>query len=285
MASRARAALRLVAARRTFAAAALLVLAAGCSRPAPRHADAVGRAGAFIRGLTDERVRIDDFFLLTLTLRLRPDWATAAVFARPADQRFPGAHSLRLFHRDHQAAGLSFERVASRASPDWPYRIPPPYAQEVYTPFDRVLLRSMYADIGDYGPADVEIAQAVRRGDGSYADTHVLAALQLVIAQGRDPGGRAAAESDQLARSVAAAQDLAATVDDLFAERIVFLYWAGHGDLVKAEWLARLVQAQRPDGAWGSGSGQGHNLHATALATLALLYHEAGATRQPLYAP
>lgn len=269
---------------RTLTLLLALGLVAGCSKPPSAHQSAVDRAGAFIRGLRDERVRVDDFWLLTLTLRHRPDWASAAVFARTAEQRFPGDPYLRLLRRDHPPAGLTFTRVEP-GTPEWPYRVPAPYEKMMYAPFDRVLLRALYCDVGTFDAQDVTLARQTTRGDGSYADTHALAALLLVIEQGRDPDGQAAAAVEELVPHLVTAQDQATVVDDLFAERIAFLYWAGHGKQVKTAWLDRLVEAQRPDGAWGSGSGQGHNLHATALATLALLYHEDGAARQRIYAP
>ncbi len=261
-----------------------LGLAAGCSKPLPAHQAAVTKAGEFIAGLRNERVRVDDFWLLSLTLRHRPDWKSAPVFARPAEQRFPGDPYLRFLRRDHPPAGLAFERV-EKGSPDWPYRMPEAYAKMMYAPFDRVLLRALYCDVGTFDEQDVAIARQAAKGDGGYADTHALAALLLVIEQGRDPGGHADAAVDDLVPFLVAAQERAEVVDDLYAERITFLYWAGQGKQVKTAWLDRLVQAQRPDGAWGSGSGQGHNLHTTALATLALLYHEDGAATQRIYAP
>lgn len=261
-----------------------LLLAAGCSTvPSPQRA-ALKSAEGFVRGLQDARVRVDDFWFLHQVLRHRPDWASASVFARSAADRFPGDPYLRLLDLSHQAEGLTFSRV-DKGEKDWPYRIPAPYARLVYTAFDRVFLRALYCDYGDYTAEDLAILQSVVEGNGSYADTHALMALLFVAEQKPDLATQTAPQVAELCRILAAAQDQAERFDDVYVERIVFLYWAGHGHLVQQAWLDRLVSAQRPDGAWGSEASQGHNLHTTGLAILALLYAAEGQPAQPLYAP
>lgn len=269
---------------RRAAAGLALALLSGCATAPGGSRAALDSAGRFLMGLQNPRLHVDGYWLFQQALPHRPGWAAAPVFARPAAERFRGDPCLRLLDRSHAAPGLSFERVA-QGDPAWPYRVPPAFAEQVYTPYDRALLRALYADVGDFGAEDIERIRTVARGDGGYADTHALMALLLVIAQGRDVAGAAQAEADRLCRLLAAAADAAEQFDDVFPERIVFLYWAGHGDLVKPAWIARILAAQRPDGAWGSDRSQGYNLHTTALAVLALLYHDEGRPQQPLYPP
>jgi hypothetical protein len=267
---------------RTSALLLGLLLASGCAT-SPQRA-ALKSADAFVRQLRSERVHVDDYWLLTLARPHRPDWASAPLFARTAQERFPGDPYLRFLRRDHQAEGLTFERLA-KGEQGWPYRVPEPYAGMLYTPFDKVLLRALYCDYGTYGKEDLDILKSVELGDGSYADTHALVALLLVAEQKPELAALARPEIAALAPILVAAQDQAERFDDLFAERIVFLYWAGRGDLVKPAWLERTVKAQRPDGAWGSEAGKKPNLHTTALAILSLLYAAEGRPQQPLYAP
>lgn len=262
----------------------VLLLAAGCATaPSPQRA-ALKSAVGFVQQLQNPRVRVDDYWFLSLAARHQPELAAAPVFARSAQERFPGAPALRYLVRDHQAEGLSFERVAREAK-DWPYRLPAPYASLVYTPYDRVLMRALYCDYGTYDAEDLAILKATNKGDGSYADTHNLVALLLVADRLPALAGLAQPEIAALAQVLVAAQDKAERFDDVYVERIVFLYWAGRGDLVKPAWMERLVKAQRPDGAWGSDASQGSNLHTTALAILALLYSAEGRPARPLYAP
>lgn len=71
--------------------------------------------------------------------------------------------------------------------------------------------------------------------------------------------------------------------DDIFAESVAILYYAGFADDVKPVWLAKLIAAQNADGSWrATPESPIPNAHTTGLALWALLEARRGGTTEPV---
>ncbi len=153
------------------------------------------------------------------------------------------------------------------------------YVKDVY---DDILLRALYCDF-TYTTVDATILDYARDDHGGYIDTHQLIALLFRKAQkctlvGEDLD----AKIDTVARRIIDAQIHDDEFSDLFAERIVVLYWAGYGSEVRRKWIGTIVRAQDVvSGGWRDDKDE-INLHATALATAALSFYDSGYLQQKI---
>ncbi len=139
--------------------------------------------------------------------------------------------------------------------------------------YDDIFLMALYCDF-DYRPIDTKVAMIAGDDRGGYIDTHQLIALVLQKRNGCFVSQNAI--DKKIAKVVARivrAQENDEAFSDLFAERIVVLYWAGAGDLVRYSWIRKIVSAQNADGGWGYRAGDPSDAHATGLASVALRYY------------
>lgn len=110
---------------------------------------------------------------------------------------------------------------------------------------------------------------------GGYDLTHAVLALEWARENGCITGERewAALREEQIRRMLAETEREAGD-DDLFFERLAFLFYVGAGEWVKPDWVERVAKAQRTDGGWGQVLGEDSNDHASFLAFWVLLEAE-----------
>lgn len=103
--------------------------------------------------------------------------------------------------------------------------------------------------------------------EGGYSATHVLLWTQWA----RDLDCDLEIDTDEVSAVVARELATADRVHDLALEQATFLQYSGDSHLVPADWPARVVAEQLPNGAWSGGRG-GRDWHATLLAVWSLLH-------------
>ena len=264
----------------TFLALAAVSILAGCSTPgaaSPRQA--LRKAPDFYAARAARDLNLDDYLMLKLAARFRPELAGAVTESPRA--LFRDDPYLRLF--DGRFAPEKFRLTRQPPGSDMPYAASAPFKDVIYAPRDGILLKALYAPVFGYDADDFALLLNSRRGDGGYDDTHGLLALLLLRAQKSFDAIELDRAIAEWSAGLAAAQENAKYFDDLYAERIVFLYWAGHGDLVKPEWIARVAAAQKPDGGFGPEQGMNSNAHVTGLSVLALIYSRDAKPAQPFF--
>ncbi|MBI5533968.1 MAG: hypothetical protein HY898_14700 [Deltaproteobacteria bacterium] len=145
--------------------------------------------------------------------------------------------------------------------------------------------RAFHCDLLRYGRSDVDQLLDARDHQGGYEDTHVVIGLLLV----RDNGCYDPEVLDKhvaaVAETLLAAQRNDEEFSDLYAERVVCLYWAGFGGAVRPEWMDRIRRSQNADGGWGLRPGEPSHPHTTANAALALTYYLEGKPAQATFYP
>ncbi len=187
---------------------------------------------------------------------------------------------------EHKRALSVFETPDPiRTEDGYDYRIKGEYRRFLVDPWDAMLLRALYCRIYGYSDADFSALASVPL-DGKYADTHKLLGLLLLREQrcyDQDILDRMIRQgAEHIARSAAADQQWS----DLFSERIVFLYWAGEGSLVKRDWIDRIAEAQGREGGWTDPTwGADPNAHSTGLSMLAIRYFLEGKEKVEFLAP
>jgi hypothetical protein len=109
-------------------------------------------------------------------------------------------------------------------------------------------------------------------GFGGYELTHVLLAVVWITENGcKIPLSDSVIKN--LYRQNAALIDNNYVVEDLELEAAVFLCLAGQGDLVKPDFIEKVILAQNQDGGWSiSGKNQNSDWHPTILGLLLLLH-------------
>jgi hypothetical protein len=168
---------------------------------------------------------------------------------------------------------------------EYRYRIKKEYRHFLVNPWDDVLLRILYC--GTYGYSDRDFAALASIPlDGAYADTNKLFGLILL----REQGCYDREKLDRIIRQGAEHLSRSAENDrewsDLFSERVVFLYWAGEGSLVKREWIDLIADAQQQDGGWADPAlSDDSNAHSTGLSMLAIRYFLEGNDEVRFFAP
>lgn len=187
---------------------------------------------------------------------------------------------------EHKRALSVFESPDPiRTKDGYDYRIKGEYRRFLVDPWDAVLLRTLYCRVYGYSDADFSALASVPL-DGKYADTHKLLGLLLLREQrcyDRDILDRMIRQG---AEHIARSADEDPRWSDLFSERVVFLYWAGEGSLVKREWIDRIAEAQGGDGGWMDPSwGADPNAHSTGLSMLAIRYFLEGENGAEFFAP
>jgi hypothetical protein len=231
------------------------------------------------------QLRIDDALLYRLIAR---SGAVALPDPAPDFSRwYEGDPARRLLDRDAPLPGLAITRKVSRAARPATvdnsfYTLSPPYDRALRDPYDDILFKIIACDETGYDEEDFAILRSIGSGRGDSADTHLLFGLLLLKESGCFTGTVLDSEIETVTEriAVAAAQD--DTFGDLYAERIVFLYWAGYGDRVHPGWIWRIADRLAVDG-WRDGDDPTANAHTTGLALLSLIYFEAGKDWQSMY--
>ena len=163
------------------------------------------------------------------------------------------------------------------------YHLNDKYNKYLMDPWDDILLKGLYADIIEFNQADLNNLLSIKTGKGNYTDTHIL--LSLLLAKENNGFDKNIINSaiKNLALILVNAQNNDKIFTDLYAERVVFLYWAGFGNLVKKEWIDFIKNSQNEDLGWSGYEEEGSNPHSTALALLSIIYFKEGKLKQDFY--
>lgn len=193
--------------------------------------------------------------------------------------------SLRVLSVRKRALSVFESPDPIRTGSEYDYRIRGEYRRFLVDPWDAMLLRTLYCRVYGYSDADFSALASIPL-DGKYADTHKLLGLLLLREQRCYDRNILDRMIRQGAGHIARSADADPQWSDLFSERVVFLYWAGEGSLVKREWIDRIADAQGGDGGWvDPRRGAGPNAHSTGLSMLAIRYFLEGKAGTDFFAP
>lgn len=150
-------------------------------------------------------------------------------------------------------------------------------------PFAGVLLKALYCDKLGYSDYDFGILHTLYNGDGSYWDTHFL--LSLIFLKNNNCYDIEEVDSAIKKVSISIIQGAKKDTEftDVYAERIVMLYWAGYGNFVEKAWIEKVKEhfIDNPPG-WKAASFLPYpNSHTTGLSILSLIYYLDGENYQP----
>ncbi|HEX2679229.1 MAG TPA: hypothetical protein VHM19_21410 [Polyangiales bacterium] len=140
-------------------------------------------------------------------------------------------------------------------------------------PMSRVVMAAAHCDhIPVFAEFAAELEQMIARSD--YDLTHAALALQLTAENGCAvlPAARVVAVRAELAQGMAKLAADPKTSWDLRYEALALLFYTGHAETVRSEWLDRIVSEQQADGGWlGDRAAPLSNDHSSVLAIWALL--------------
>ena len=247
---------------------------------------AVARAGDFYRTPYTGRINLDDLWLYQLAARHRPELRNTPFYEMNPFDRHQGQAMLRLFSADYTPEGLEIQPSSPAHPPTLKggaYSISAPHGRQIYAPRDEVLLKALYCRETGFTQNDLDILLATIDNAGGYNDTHALASLLIIQQAGCFPVGELAPHISALVENLIRTQSATELFNDLFVERVAFLYWAGAGKQVRPEWIATILEKQRENGAWGADGNESINLHQTALALLSLIYYHEKQDIQPFW--
>lgn len=160
------------------------------------------------------------------------------------------------------------------------YVIDERYKDTMTDPTDEMIVKALYCDVLGYDDFDEELLGLMRDNEGGYGDTHYLLGLLLLEKLGCSTAEEVFDGKKEVIKAIVAAQEQDQSFSDLFAERIVVLFWAGHGDAVDVNWIEKIVKEQRGDGGWQDSGDMENNPHTTGLSALAIKYFNDGALWQ-----
>jgi len=247
---------------------------------------AISRAARFYHEPIAGRINPDDIWLYKQAARLAPALRTSSLQAIDPFQRYPGHAILRLFDANWRPDDLSIQPASKKLPAQisgGAYHFSDPHHRELYLPRDEVLLKAMYCRDFGYEPRDLDILLATIDNDGGYNDTHALASLLIIRQSGCLPPETLAPHIATLVEILIRTQNSTELFNDLYVERVAFLYWAGAGDQVERKWIKTILDRQLDNGGWNADGSPKANLHQTALAALSLIYYLDGKKEQPFY--
>lgn|GEM_PF-3418886 len=254
----------------------------------PSRAEVIERGLRFYTEKNTALLRVDDAFLYQLIERSSHRYGPTFNLPAGIAERFADDPYRRLLNPENPVSDIIFYR---RAYPfqklstieNNSYLVDSPYAAFLRDPYDDILFKALYCDVTGYDAGDFAILQSIGNGSGDYADTHLLLGLLLLHENNCfDTGATASAIEDTSAHIVRAAQ-IDRQFSDLYAERIVFLYWAGLGNRVRRSWVELVQQNLTNEPGWREAGHETANGHTTGLALLSLIYFEDGKKQQPFY--
>lgn len=139
---------------------------------------------------------------------------------------------------------------------------------------DEYIISALYCDKLNYSENEFKKLKNIRDYEGGYGDTHYLLGLLFLKSLNCYPYEILSKEKKDVIESIIKAQNkIVQPSIDLFAERIVFLYWANKKKQIKYSWIKRIVDIQNNDGSWTDIGMQKSDFHITGLSALVLKYY------------
>ncbi|HMP89948.1 MAG TPA: hypothetical protein PJ991_07095 [Kiritimatiellia bacterium] len=247
---------------------------------------AISRAIVFYNTPYDGRINLDDIWLSQIAARVLPELKNSSFFSADPFVRFAGNPMLKLYDENFLPENLIITKAGDgrpAAFAGGAYHISSPHNREMYAPRDEVLLKALYCRETGYDAEDLDVLLATVNREGGYDDTHALVSLLILKQQGCLPAELLSPHISGLVDVIVEIQDNAELFNDLYVERVAFLFWAGAGKRVKSEWIATILDKQMDNGAWGADGSTSANLHQTALAVMSLAYYQQRKIEQPFW--
>ena len=139
---------------------------------------------------------------------------------------------------------------------------------------DDDVVPALYCDKLNYSQNNFKKLKSIRDYKGNYGDTHYLMSLLFLESLNCQSSEILTKEKNNVIESIIKAQNKTIQPSiDLFAERIVFLYWAGKKNQIKYDWIKRIIDNQNNDGSWTEIGAQESDYHITGLSALAIRYY------------
>jgi len=186
---------------------------------------------------------------------------------------------IRFLNKGKYIASLKFSK-----SEDDSYKINPEYEFALEYRLDGIVLKALYCDVVGYNDEDFSILQTLNHGDGSYEDTHFLLSLLFLKINGCYDRNKIEKSITEATGSIINAEENDTSFSDLYAERIVMLYWAGYGRSVEGTWIDTVKNNFTNDPGWRINKFLlFSDSHPTGLALLSLIYYLEGKPQQSFY--
>jgi len=157
------------------------------------------------------------------------------------------------------------------------------YDYENFGYWNDIMVKAIYCDKTGFDDTDFYVLNLLKSEDGGYLDTHYLFGLLFLKKNKCYAEDKIDGQINDVSNDIAAAEDNDKTFSDLYAERIVFLYWAGHGNLIKKEWVDLVKINFHEEYGWTEKDSYSFSGHVTGLSLLSLIYYVEGKTIQPFY--
>lgn len=187
----------------------------------------------------------------------------------------------RLVDRKNYLTNISIERNFDHLGTYHFYTIPD-MPNSIIT-WDKVFIKALYCDKKDYDEIDFQTLSALKN-KYRYHETHYLLGLIFLSENLCYKRPILEKEISESAKRIINEQDEDPEFSDLYAERIVVLYWAGFGDAVKKEWIEKVADSFSKEYGWRFDKNSNYfSAHATGLSLLSLIYYKDGDIKQSIY--
>jgi hypothetical protein len=156
--------------------------------------------------------------------------------------------------------------------------------ESLFKAWNNVVLKALYCDKSGFDDQDFAYLKFMKRNDGSYMDTHILLALLFIEKNNCYEKKAVEKEKESIITSLIEAENRESEFSDLYAERIVFIYWSGYGNKINKEWIEKIKENQLKNYGWSSTKTEtSPNAHTTGLALLGILYYIEGKDSQDFF--
>lgn len=185
---------------------------------------------------------------------------------------------------DFQHEILNLKKPRSEVFQNQFYQLPKKYKATLVHGWDDVLIKALYCDQTGFDNVDNKILMAMRDNVGGYHDTHYLLALLMLEINQCWSDVNVKYQKQLVVQDIIKALERDRQFSDLYAERVVCLYWAGAKRQVRPDWIQLIKEAQRADGGWPFYlSDPKSDPHATGLAALSIRYYLTGGREAHFY--
>lgn len=188
---------------------------------------------------------------------------------------------MRLIDPQKYVADIQFQRnMEHRGTSDF-YTIQNlPGSKDTWDP---ILLKALYCDKTGYDEKDFQTLTSMRENVGGYNDTHYLFALIFLRENHCYNQNVITAEIAKTTRVLTEIEEKEKGFSDIYAERIVMLYWAGFGKDIQKTWIDRIAHSFTEKYGWDDKGTTTFTAHTTGFSLLALLYYTENKPQQKVY--